>query len=137
MDTRLRVLLHGDTLVLAGVHAGLAVYPTLDVILCPGADMDVQTLREQHPDVIILEHNVAAAPSLVPPTFAALAEELPDVLLLSIDVDRGRIVMWSGRRLRQFSTDDFVRLIVRHAAPGTEADAAAQSANTTVDHAVR
>lgn len=137
MDTRLKVLLHGDTLVLAGVHAGLAAYPMLDVILSPSVNVEIQALREQHPDVIILEHNAAVPPSFAPPSFAALAEELPNVLLLSIDADRGRILVWSGHRLREFSTDDLVRLILRHAATGTEAEAAAHSANVTaVDGAV-
>lgn len=113
MDTRLKVLLHGDTLVMAGVHAGLAAYPTLDVMQDSCVDVELPMLHELHPDVLILERDV-----MTPTALAALAEALPNMLLVSIDVEHGRILLWSDRRLRQFSLADFVRLIVGYAVAG-------------------
>lgn len=120
MDKRLKVLLHGDTLVLAGVHAGLAVYPTLDVMLSPGCDLALPTLHELAPDVVILERA-----AMTPTALATLAEELTNVLLLSIDAEQGRILMWSDRRIRQLSMTDFVRLIVNYAVVDLEVGAPA------------
>ena len=131
MGTRLKVLLHGDSLVLAGVHAGLADYAMLDVTLDPGAEVDLHALRNLAPDVIILEHSAAAAPSCTPPSFTALAAELPNVLLISIDVDRDQMLMWSGRFLHRLSMADFVRLIVHHVAHGTDGEGVAQNVATT------
>lgn len=106
METRVKVVLFGDTLVLAGLQASLAAYAGLEV-LChadsPANEQDFSTLRA---DVVIVD--AAAMPSL---PLGLLTNLPPDLLLVSVDVAANRVQIWSSQQLPAASTRDLVALI--------------------------
>lgn len=109
MGKRLKVLLFGDTLVLAGLRTSLAAYATLDVTCLEGPVVSVQELYALRTEVVIFDVE-AVQPALL----YALVETLLDLLLVGIDVNRNRVLVWSGRQLRELSTCDLVEVIERH-----------------------
>ena len=106
MKKRLRVLLCGDTLALAGLRASLATYKSLDVADFSGQVPSAEALLSQLPDVVIYD-----AEAVERELCYTLMETLPELLLVSIDVSRDRLLMWSGQQLGELSTNDLVQVI--------------------------
>jgi len=108
METRVKVVLYGNTLVLAGLQASLAAYAGLE-LLCladsPANEQDFSTLRA---DVVIVD--AAAMPSL---PLGLLNNLHPDLLLVSVDVTANRVQVWSSQQLSPTSTQELVALIGR------------------------
>jgi hypothetical protein len=108
VEKPLKVLLYGDTLVLAGLQASLASYPGLEVTDLDRPAAGDEELCSLRPDVIIFD--VAA----VQPEFQyALVEKLPGLLLIGIDPSANRVLAWRGQQLHELSTGDLVELIER------------------------
>ena len=108
MGKPLKVLLYGDTLVLAGLEASLAAYPALELICLDTPDAGEHALCALRPDVVIFDTGAAQ------PAFQyALVEKLPDLLLVGIDASSNRALAWSGKQLCELSTGDLVEVIGR------------------------
>jgi hypothetical protein len=106
MEKRVRVLLYGDTLVLAGLRASLAAYPALEVVFLDAPAASEEELCALQPNVIIFD--VGA----VQPAFQyALVEMLPALLLVGIDPASHRVLAWAGQQLPELSTRDLVEII--------------------------
>ncbi len=107
METRRKVVLYGDSLVLAGVGQSLKNCPRLQVIHldAPPATIN-QELDAVSPNVVILD--LGAVESV----FAfALLHRRPDLLLIGLDPGGDRLLILSGEHARALSTADLVRLI--------------------------
>ncbi len=97
------VTLHGNSLALSSIAAGLANHPGLRVIPAP----DLGTLK---PDAIIFD--LAAGP----PDFASqLGQAQTRVLLIGLDVAGGKAIVFSGQSSRVLTADDLVAVIESHA----------------------
>jgi len=106
MEKRLKVVLYGDTLVLAGLRASLSSCATLDLSDVDGLAATPQELLALRPNVVIFDIGAAQ------PAFQyQLAELMPDLLLIGIDPAVNRVQVWSGRQMSGLSTGDLVRVI--------------------------
>ena len=108
METRVKVVLCGDTLVLAGLQASLAAYAGLEVLCLADSPADEQDFSTLRADVVIVD--AAAIPS---PPLRLLNNLPPDILLVSVDVVTNRVQVWSSQQLSAVSTHDLVALIGR------------------------
>ncbi|MFO7631875.1 MAG: hypothetical protein R6W76_05000 [Caldilinea sp.] len=106
METRVKVVLYGDTLVLAGLQASLAAYAGLEVLCLADSLADEQDFSTLRPDVVIVDAAVIPSPPL-----RLLNNLPPDFLLVSVDVAANRVQVWSSRQLSAVSTHDLVALI--------------------------
>ncbi len=106
MNKRRRVLLYGKSLILGSVGTSLQQYPHLELVsLAPPLPV-VQELGALAPDVIIFDVEAAR------PEFAvALLAARPSLLLIGIDPDSDRMLLWSGRRSRALAIQDLVQAI--------------------------
>jgi hypothetical protein len=108
MDSRRkRVVLVGDSLVLAGAQAGLEAVPSLEVIALqmPPAGAAAE-LRSLAPDVIIFDSNAS------PPDAAlSLLRARPRLLLIGVDPATDQMLLWSGEQSRALGMQDLVRAI--------------------------
>lgn len=107
MEKRLRILLYGDTLVLAGIQASLGSDPSLEVIRRALLTSE-QELYDLRPDVVIFD-----IATVQPELRYVLTQELHGLLLVGVDPDRNRAVLWAGQQLSELSTSDLVELIRR------------------------
>jgi hypothetical protein len=108
MEKRVKVVLFGDTLVLAGLQASLATYTGLEVLWFEASVAGERQLCALRPDVVIVD---AATSHCLP---LHLPSDLPsDLLLVSVDAATNRVLVWSGEQLSASSTGDLVALIGR------------------------
>jgi hypothetical protein len=113
-EKRQRVVLYGDSLVLAGMRASLGLFPDFEIIaLAAPSSGPVQVLRTLHPAAVIFDLRVVQAD--FPFT---LLQDQPGVLLVGIDPGRNQVVLWSGQRLHELSTRDLVQVIQDHLPEG-------------------
>ncbi|MFO7696216.1 MAG: hypothetical protein R6X16_03565 [Anaerolineae bacterium] len=109
MPERCRVVLYGDSLVLAGVGRSLESNPRFEVVtLDLSSEPDPLTLDALCPATLILDLSV------VPAGLAfSLLEGRPDLLLIGLDPAGDQLVVLSGQQARQLTMSDLVRLIDR------------------------
>lgn len=106
MDARVKVVLYGNTLMLAGLQASLATYPEVEVLHAADFPPDEQMLRALQPDVLIVD-DAAVPPALL----RQLSTLSPGLLLVSVDSARPRAVVWSVQPAPATSTRDLVEFI--------------------------
>lgn len=106
MEKRVKVVLYGDSLVLAGLQASLAAYAGLDVRCLANPLTDEQELATLRPDVVIVD-----AATIPCPPLRLLDELAAGLLLVSVDAATSRVQFWSGQQLSASSTRDLVTLI--------------------------
>ncbi len=105
MEIRQKVIICGDSLMLAGVQASLRLNPAFDVIVqvLPITAQELQTLR---PRAVIFDTQA------VQPEFRyTIAQDLPGILLIGIDPGTNQALVWSGQQLLELSTQDLARVI--------------------------
>ncbi len=108
METHIKVVLHGDTLLLAGLQVSLSAYPEVEVLATADLPLDVQALRAWQPDVIIVDE---AAPSALLRQLGALSSGL---LLVSVDSTTSQIIVFSARQVTAASIRELVEFIGQH-----------------------
>lgn len=100
-----RVIVCGNTVALAGIETSLGLDPDCEVI---GRSRLIESLelRELHPDVVIFELDD------VPHEFIrSLSAELPNLLLIGIDLETNRAQLWSGQQMEGWSSQDLTQAI--------------------------
>ena len=116
MNARVKVILCGNTLVLAALQASLAADPEVEVLDATDFPLDEQTLRAQQPDAVIVD-DTAVQPALL----RQVSTLSPGFLLVSVDSTGPRVILWSAQQAPATSTRELVELIKRssqpHAAP--------------------
>ncbi len=108
MEKRLKVLLYGDTLVLAGLRASLLSYANLELI-----DFEVPQITEQNLDALgpeVIIYDVGAVQTM---QLQKLTMKLPNLLMVGIDPSQNRGLVWSRQQLLELSTSDLVEVIAR------------------------
>ncbi|MCJ7556197.1 MAG: hypothetical protein MUP90_04695 [Gammaproteobacteria bacterium] len=92
-------------MILAGIAASIGMDPDFEVV-GHEVTIDQQDLYALHPDVVIFDLEA------VQPDFRyMLAQELPGLLLIGIDPETNRAVVWSGQKAEGMSSQDLVQVI--------------------------
>lgn len=109
MERRQRILLYGDSLLLAGVRASLEACLAFEVISLDALHATEQELLVSNPDIVIFDND-----SLRPQFHYNLIQRQADLLLIGIDPDSNGVQLWSGRYLRELSVQGLVEVIHQH-----------------------
>jgi hypothetical protein len=105
-----RVILYGDSVLLAGVQASLTAFPNLEIIALDELPADwVAILHELQPSAIIFDLR-STRPDL---PLAVLRR--PNVLLIGIDADSAGTLVLSSRPAQAHDAADLVNLISQKA----------------------
>ncbi|HNS51549.1 MAG TPA: hypothetical protein PKO09_10250 [Anaerolineae bacterium] len=105
-ENRRRVVLYGDSLVLAGVRAGLAHCPDLQVLsLDPCLDNPLDAVRACCPATFIFDMDA------VRPDFQLSLLQEPGLRLIGIDPETHQALVWSGREESAVFAADLIHLI--------------------------
>ncbi len=105
MEKRRRVIVLGDTLVLAGIAASIGKDPGCEVVAqaLPAGRRELSALQ---PDVVIFDLDA------VQPDFQFnLGQELPGLLLIGVDSKTNRVVLWCGQQAEGLSSQDLAQII--------------------------
>jgi hypothetical protein len=115
MGGRRRILLYGDSVILAGVGASLerAAQSQFELIRLPAPQPSAAELQACRPDVILFDIE-CGRPA---PAFCLLAND-PDLLVLGISPDVNLVRLWTGRQYRELSADALAALIADGAGQG-------------------
>jgi hypothetical protein len=121
-ENRRRVVLYGDSLILAGVRAGLEHCPDLHVIsLDPSLDNLMEAVRACCPAAFVFDMDA------VRPDFQLSLLETPGLRLVGIDPEAHRAVVWCGREQAAVAAADLIDLVgEREGSPGRSSEAAEQ-----------
>jgi hypothetical protein len=100
-----RVIVCGNAVALAGIESSLGLDPNCEVM---GLAMPVepQELARLRPDVVIY-----ALGTLQPELLYSLAKDLPNLLLIGIDLETNRAVLWFEQQAEGMSSQDLVQVI--------------------------
>ena len=101
-----RVVLCGRSVILGTVSASLQSYPDLEVVSLLPPFPSAEELRALAPDVILFDVETGR-----PEAGFSLLGTCPSLLLIGIDPSTNQALLWSGRYLRELSTQDLVRVI--------------------------
>jgi hypothetical protein len=101
-----RVVLCGKSVILGTLNVSLQSYPNLEVVSLSPPFPSAQELRALAPDVILFDSETAR-----PEAAFSLLGICPDLLLIGIDPSTNQALLWSGRHLRELSTQDLVRVM--------------------------
>ncbi len=100
-----RVIVYGSNIALAGIKASLGKDPGIEV-LGQAFTQDRQELCRLQPDAVLFELDA------VPPEFPyALSKELPGLLLIGIDPETNRVLLWSGEQVSGLTSQDLAHII--------------------------
>jgi hypothetical protein len=117
MEERQRVVLYGNSLVLAGVGASLKAYPGIELI-CLDAQPPAaaQELCALSPAAVIFDLGA------VPPEFPfSLLREQPDLVLIGVDAAGDKLLVLSGQQAHSLTTEALVQVIEGRAhSPGRD-----------------
>lgn len=112
MKKPLRIILYGNSIVLAGVRLKLETDPAfeilpLDVSFANGEGLPgEQELVALHPDIILFDT------SSVQPQFQYNLKAMESELqLIGIDPDKDQVLVWSGQHLHELSVQDLVSVM--------------------------
>ena len=106
MAERKRIILFGDTLVLAGVQASLEAVLLFEVIPLDAGHASEADLLALHPHAIIFD-----VASIQPRFRYELVQELPGLRLFGLDPDSNQVLLWSGQQLHELSTAGLVQAL--------------------------
>ncbi len=107
MDAKRRVVLYGDSLVLAAVGRSLSTRRSLRVVsVDPSGTTALGDLDSLRPCAVILDLTEVTAESAF-----RLVRGRPDLLLIGLEPGGDRVLVLSGEQAHALTTDDLVRLI--------------------------
>lgn len=109
MERRQRILLYGDSLLLAGVRASLEACLAFEVIPLDASHVTEQDLLVSNPDIVIFDND-----SVRPEFHYNLIQRQAELLLIGIDPDSNGVQLWSGKYLRELSVQGLVEVIHQH-----------------------
>jgi hypothetical protein len=102
-----KVLLYGNSLVLAGMEVSLLAYPSLFVMtLDISPEITPRDLCDLRPSVIIFDLATVA------PDFPlSLLREQPELMLIGLDAAGDKLLLFSGQQAHTLTTDQLVQMI--------------------------
>ena len=101
-----RIILYGKSVIMGTVGASLQSYPELEVIPFGPHLAEAQDLKALDPDVILFDLQ-----SCCPESALSLSVQRPELVLIGIDPDSDRLLVWSGKHAHALSTRDLVSVI--------------------------
>ncbi len=115
MEPKRKIIFYGNSVILGTLGANLRDCPQFQVTILLPPLPGRQRLGELKPDVIFFdleaEHPEAAF---------SLLEGCPGLLLVGVSPDSNLVKMWSGRQLRELSTQGLLEMVneqVRESSP--------------------
>ena len=106
MAEQQKVILYGDTLILAGVQASLSLSPQLELIVLEELPADwVAILHELHPSAVIFDLGS------MQPDFPLRILLQSNLLLIGIDPETHRALVWSRRQEVAAEARDLLEII--------------------------
>lgn len=96
----------GRSVILGTVGASLQTYPDLEVLSLSAPFPSAEELSALAPDVVLFDVETGR-----PEAAFSLLGTCPSLLLIGIDPSTNQALLWSGRYLRELSTQDLVRMI--------------------------
>jgi hypothetical protein len=113
---RRRVILYGNSVILAAIGASLDAFPELELV-SPAAPLpSAAELRALAPDVIFFDTGRGG------PAFHALftlLQDCPNLLLVGANPENAQLMLWSSGRFDAVTAEDLVQVIV-HGPRGQE-----------------
>ncbi len=110
MEKRRRIFMYGKSVILGTVGASLQNFSELEIIRLSPPLPDALELGALAPDVIIFDVQAAH-----PDQAFSLLRTLPNLMLIGIDPGSDQVIMWSGKQLRDLSTQELVKAIANNA----------------------
>jgi hypothetical protein len=105
IPNRRRVILFGDSVILAGIRASLSASPYLEVISLDQPQMKpAENLLDYHPDAVIFDLHGAAEIPLA-------AFQRLDLCFIGIDPETHEAVVWSGKHEEAIAAADLIDVI--------------------------
>jgi hypothetical protein len=105
MEKPQRILLYGDTLLLAGVRASLQPNPAFEVMVLDVSHAAGHELLALRPDIVIFDTGS------VRPKFPYDLIQQWAGLLIGIDPDTNQVLLWARQHMCELSVQDLVELI--------------------------
>jgi hypothetical protein len=101
-----RLIIYGDTLVLAGMRANLETNPDLEVLVFDRPLGDpAKALRSFCPATVIFD--LKAIPPDFPPAFL----QQSDLVLIGLNPETHQALVWSGQQFSALSMQELIELI--------------------------
>ena len=99
-----QIVLYGTSIIVGTVGASLQQLPQYEVIpLLPAQQNELEVMA---PDVVIFDLEATR-----PEEAFSLLETCPGMMLIGISPDSNLVKVWSGRQLRELSTQDLIEVI--------------------------
>lgn len=99
------MVVFGDTLVLTGIQASIALDRSCETIACDHT-ASLQQVAALSPDALVFELDTVPGEFLY-----ALSRKLPELLLIGIDPETNRAMFWSGQEASEVTAHDLTRAI--------------------------
>ena len=106
MEKRRRILLYGNSVILGTLSSLLRDCPQFEVILLLPPLPGRQRLEEMKPNVIFFDLEADH-----PEDAFSLLDTCPNLVLIGVSPDTNLVKVWSGRHLRELSTQDLLKVI--------------------------
>jgi hypothetical protein len=117
MEKTHRVLVCGSSVALAGIETSLSRDPSCEV-LSHALPINRDELRTLQPHVVLFDLDAVPADFIY-----TISRELPRLLLIGIDLETNRAVLWTERQAAGMSSQDLVDVIRRSGSPLPDTDA--------------
>jgi hypothetical protein len=105
-----RVILYGNSVVLAAIGASLEQYPELQLLAFATPLPHAAELSGLAPDVIFFDTGSTQA---IPRALLTLLQECPDLLLVGVNPENAHLLLWSSGRCDAVTAEDLLHVIVR------------------------
>lgn len=97
----------GVSLLLEGVKASLKIFKDLEIMVVdPLEENSIKIIQALHPAVVIFDQNSVQA------EFHLSLFQQPDLLLVSIDAETSKALVWSSRRETVMDSADLIQVIL-------------------------
>jgi hypothetical protein len=105
-----RILLYGNSVILGAIGASLRCLSQFEVIALVKPLQEMQKLDAVNPDILLFDLETTNTEAVF-----SMLETNPNLLLIGISPDTNLVKIWSGRQVRELSTQDLLELIKREA----------------------
>lgn len=106
MELSRKILFYSNSVILGTLAASLRDYPQFKVIILGPPLPGRQCLEKMKPDIIFFDLEAEH-----PEDIFSLLKVCPGLLLIGISPESNLVKMWSGRQLRELSTQDLLTVI--------------------------
>ncbi len=106
MEKRRQIVICGNTVIMGALRASLLRSGRYEVISLPQSEQD--KLAALKPDVVLFDRDAGG-----PEAVFSLLDSRDDLLLIGVRPNSSVAMVWSGRPVREISTQDLINLIDR------------------------